>query len=276
MEGVSMVINTNTTANTAASMLEASNANLSKSLERLSSGSKIVTAQDNPSGLAVSMEFSAQSSDITAAQSNVADANSFTQTQDGYLQQVATALNQMSQLAVEAQDSTITDSDRSLYNQEYQQLGSYIANVATKAFNGVSLFNGANNTVTIDGDGSSWTMGAVNLGNGTAYATAEGDTVSSTSAASTALTDVTSAISQLAKDRATVGANEARLSYTSNQLSVEQTNVESANSAVSDVNVATESSNYSQLSVLVQSGTAMLAQANALPQNALKLIENLV
>jgi flagellin len=271
-----MVINTNTTADTAATMLESSSANLSKSLERLSSGTKIVSAADNPSGLAVSMEFGAQSSDISAAQSNVADATSFTQTQDGYLQQVATALTQMGQLAVESQDSTITDADRSLYNSEYQQLGSYIANVATKNFNGVSLFNGASNTVTIDGDGSSWTMGTVNLGAGTAYTTAEGQTISSTVAASSALASVTSAIGQLATDRATVGANEARLNYTSNQLSVEQTNVQSANSTVSDVNVATESSNYSQLSVLVQSGTSMLAQANALPQDALKLIENLV
>ena len=271
-----MVINTNVAAETSASMLEASSVKLSQSLERLSSGSKLVSAADNPAGLAASIEFTEQSTDINAAQQNVTNATSYTQTQDGYLQQVATALNQMSQLAVSAQDATITNSDRSLYNSEFQQLGSYINNVATKEFNGVSLFDGAQRAVTIDSDASTWTMTGVSMGNGSAYATAAGDNVQTTGAASTALGDVTTAINQLAEDRATVGANEARLNYTSNQLSVEQTNVEAANSAIADVDVAQESTNYAQLTVLVQSGTAMLAQANALPQNVLKLIQNLI
>ncbi len=104
-----MVINTNIAAETSASMLASSSAKLATSLERLSSGSKIVTAADDPAGLAVSMGFDAQSSAITAAQGNVTNATSFTQTQDGYLQQISTALNRMSELAVSAQDATITD-----------------------------------------------------------------------------------------------------------------------------------------------------------------------
>jgi flagellin len=270
-----MVINTNVAAETSANMLETSSANLSKSLERLSSGSKIVSASDDPSGQAVSMEFTDQSGAITAAESNVTNATSFTQTQDGYLQQVSNALNRMSELAVSAQDSTLTDSDRSLYNSEFQQLGSYINNVATKEFNGVSLFGTNPMAVTIDSDATTWTMGNVDMGSSSAYATAASQSIASSATAPTALTDVNKAITQLATDRATVGANEARLSYTSNQLAVEQTNVQAANSAISDVNVAQESTNYAQLNILVQSGTAMLAQANALPSNVLKLVENL-
>jgi flagellin len=270
-----MVINTNIAAETSADMLEASSNNLSKSLERLSSGSKLVTAADNPAGMAASIEFTAQSGAITAAESNVTNATSFTQTQDGYLQQVSTALNQMSELAVSAQDSTITDSDRSLYNSEFQQLGSYINNVATKEFNGVSLFGTNPMAVTIDSDATTWSMGLINMGAGTAYATAAAASIATSTSAPTALADVNAAIAQLASDRATVGANETRLSYTSNQLAVEQTNVQAANSAISDVDVAQESTNYAQLNILVQSGTAMLAQANALPQNVLKLVENL-
>jgi flagellin len=270
-----MVINTNVAAETSANMLETSSANLSKSLERLSSGSKIVSASDDPSGQAVSMEFTDQSGAITAAESNVTNATSFTQTQDGYLQQVSDALNRMSELAVSAQDSTLTDSDRSLYNSEFQQLGSYINNVATKEFNGVSLFSTNPMAVTIDSDATTWTMGSVDMGASSAYATAASQSIASSATAPTALTDVNKAITQLATDRATVGANEARLSYTSNQLAVEQTNVQAANSAISDVDVAQESTNYAQLNILVQSGTAMLAQANAMPSNVLKLVENL-
>jgi flagellin len=270
-----MIINTNVAANTSANMLETSSANLSKSLERLSSGSKIVSAADDPSGLAVSMKFTVQSGAITAAESNVTNATSFTQTQDGYLQQVSNALNRMSELAVSAQDSTLTDSDRSLYNSEFQQLGSYINNVATKDFNGVSLFTANAMSVTIDSDATTWSMGTVNMGNSSAYATAASSSIATSTAAPTALSDVNAAITQLASDRATVGANESRLSYTSNQLAVEQTNVQAANSAISDVDVAQESTRYAQLNILVQSGTAMLAQANALPQNVLRLVQNL-
>jgi flagellin len=274
-----MVINTNIAADNSTSVLESSSAKLSKALQELSSGSKLNSASDNPAGMAVSMQLSAQSGDITAVQGDLSNATSFTQTQDGYLQQVSTALNQMSQLAVSAQDSTITGQDASLYNAEFQQLGSYIANVAEKEFNGVSLFAGSAMVVTIDTGvaNNTWSMGTVNMGSTSAYAALSNGTenITTTSAAGTALAAVTDAINQLAQDRGTVGANETRLNYTSNQLAVEQTNVQAANSAISDVDVAQETTNYAQLAVLVQSGTAMLAQANALPQNALKLIMSL-
>jgi flagellin len=253
-------------------MLEASSTKLATSLERLSSGSKIVSAADDPAGLAASTKFAAESGAITAAEGNVTNATSYSQTQDGYLQQISTALNRMSELAVSAQDATITDSDRSLYNSEFQQLGSYITNVAGKEFNGVSLFDGSARVVTIDSDASTWSMTGVDIGTTTAYGTAVSQNISTTGAAATALSDVNLAITQLAQDRATIGANESRLSYTGNQLSVEKTNVDAANSAISDVDVAQESTNYAQLSILVQSGTAMLAQANVMPQSVLKLI----
>ncbi|MGA2661991.1 MAG: flagellin [Verrucomicrobiota bacterium] len=266
-----MVINTNIAAETSATMLENSSAKLATSLERLSSGSRIVTAADDPAGLAVSMQFTAQSGEITAAEGNVTNATSYTQTQDGYLQQISNALNRMSELAVSAQDATISNSDRSMYNGEFQQLGSYIANVAGKDFNGVSLFDSTAKTVTIDNNASTWTMGTVDMTTA-AYTNAENAAVSSMASASAALGDVNTAISQLATDRATVGANESRLNYTSSQLATEKTNVDAANSAISDVDVAQESTNYARMNILVQSGTAMLAQANVLPQSVLKLI----
>lgn len=267
-----MVINTNISAETAADYLEQSSNMLSQSVAELSSGSKIVNPSQDPAGLAVSMAYTAESSELGAVSQNVANALSYTQTQDGFLQQVSTALDTMATLATQAQDSTETDTDRSAYEAEYTQLANYITDVAGKTFNGVSMFTGTTQSVTLDAGGDNWTMGGINLGAGTAYATATAASVATTTGAAAALTAVTAAITQLGLDRGTVGANEERLNFTSNQLQVEQTNVEAANSAITDVDVATESTQYSKLQILVQSGTAMLAQANAIPQTVLKLL----
>ena len=137
-----MVINTNISAQTAAGLLGQSSARLSQSLARLSSGSKINSPADDSAGLAVSMNLTAQMGRNSAASDNVNNAISFNQTQDGYLQQVSNALNRMSELAVQAQDVTKSDSDRSLYQQEFNTLAAYITSVSTKDFNGVSLFGG--------------------------------------------------------------------------------------------------------------------------------------
>src|SRR5437588_301390 len=110
MEGVSMVINTNISAQTSAQLLGQSSSMLSKSLARLSSGSKISSPADDSAGLAVSMKLNAQMSRVDAATSNVGNAVSFNQTQDGYLQKVSDALNRMSELAILAQDVTKTSS----------------------------------------------------------------------------------------------------------------------------------------------------------------------
>jgi len=266
-----MVINTNIAAESSASLLRSSEANLTTSLQRLSSGSKIISPADDPAGLAVSTGFSAQSDRITAVSNNVTNAISYSQTQDGFLQQVSSALDRMSQLATSAQDPTETDSQRSLYNGEFRQLATYISNVASQNFNGVSLFNSTSKNVTIDSEAGTWSMNGINLG-GSAYTTATTATISTMATASTALTSVKSAITQLAGDRATIGASLSRLNYTSAQLSAEKTNIDSANSAIKDVDVAQESTAYAKMQILVQSGTAMLAQANTLPQSVLKLL----
>ena len=267
-----MVINTNIAAESSASLLSASSANLAKSLQRLSSGSKITTPQDDAAGLGVSMKFDAQSSRISAASNNVSNAVSYTQTQDGFLQQVGKALDRMSELAVSAQDVTKTDTDRSLYNAEYSQLASYITSTASKDFNGVSLFDNVAKGVTIDSDATIWSMGQINLGAGAYTGATVGQTVATTTGAIAALGFVKTAINQLASDRATIGASLARLNYTNDQLSVQKTNIDAANSQIKDVDVATESTNYAKLNILVQSGTAMLAQANTMPQSVLKLL----
>ena len=266
-----MVINTNISAQTTAGLLMQSETALSQSLERLSSGSKINSPADDSAGLAVSMNLTAQMGNNTAASGNVANAISFNQTQDGYLQQVSTALDRMSELAVQSQDVTKSDSDRSLYQQEFNTLANYVNNVSTQNFNGVSLFDGSTLKVTIDSSADTFANQGVTL-TASVYSGLTNDSISSVTLAAAALTDVTNAISQLASDRATIGTNIETLTDYSNQLSTLNNNLSAANSQIMDVDVAQESTNYAKYNILVQTGTAMLAQANALPQIALKLL----
>ncbi len=245
---------------------------LSQSLARLSSGSKINSPADDSAGLAVSMNLTAQIGRNTAANDNVNNAISFNQTQDGYLQQVANALNRMSELAVQSQAVTKSNSDRSLYQQEFNTLATYISSVSTKDFNGVSLFGGGSLNVTIDSDAKTFAMGGVDLTGTTFSSLASTDSIGTIPQAQTALGDVKNAISQLAKDRALIGANMETLTAYGNQLSTLNNNLSAANSQITDVDVAQESTRYAKYNILVQTGTAMLAQANALPQSVLKLL----
>jgi flagellin len=274
-----MVINTNLAAQNSAQLLMQSSNMLSQSLARLSSGSKINSPADDSAGLAVSVELTSEMGRINAASNNVGDANSFNQTQDGYLQQVSSALNRMSELAIQSQDVTKSDSDRSLYDQEFQTLASFIKDVATKDFNGVSLFDGQGLTVTTDADGNTFAMTGVDILGSTSYtnvvgvdSATKGDSIDTIDNSKTALTAVKVAISQLAADRANIGANEERLTMYTNTLATLNNNLSAANSQIMDVDVAQESTNYAKYNILVQSGTAMLAQANAVPQIALKLL----
>lgn len=266
-----MVINTNISALSSARLLGESSSALAKSLARLSSGSKIVSPEDDAAGLAVSTRFDAQINRISAASNNVGNAISFSQTQDGFLKKVTKALDRMSELAILSQDVTKTDADRALYNAEFTTLGGYIDDVAGKEFNGVALMDGTALDVTIDSDGNTFTMAAVDVG-ATAYTDATAATVDTASNAASALTDVKAAIDQLATDRANIGANISRLSSTNDGLAVLKDNLAAAASRIKDVDVAEESTNFAKYNILVQAGTAMLAQANATPQSALRLL----
>ena len=140
-----MVINTNKAAMTGAHRLDDSQRNLTKSFARLSTGSRIVDPQDDYAGLAVSSRFTAQISRNSAAMNNLANAVYYSQTQDGFMQKMSTALDRMGELIVLAQDITKTDTDRSNYSVEFSQLQNYISDIGTKSFNRVPLFSSAGN-----------------------------------------------------------------------------------------------------------------------------------
>jgi len=281
-----MVINTNPAAARGARFLADATDNLQKSLARLSSGTKIVDPQDDAAGMAVSSRMDAQINRTQATRSNIGNAISLKQTQDGYLAKVGKALDRMSELATLAQDQTKTGTDLSLYNKEYETLYSYIDNIDDQLFNGVSLFQGAAGSagikVLIDDAGSStssyFTTAGIALSVSVTSSLSAGSSTSlssvlTTSASSAAaLETVKSAITQVATFRASIGSDLSRLMSTDSHLSVLSENLSASLSRIKDVDVAEESAKYAKYNILVQSGTAMLAQANSLPQSALRLL----
>ena len=270
-----MVINTNIGAIRGSRMLRESNTQLNTSLARLASGSKIVTPQDDAAGLAVAAKFDAQIGRNRSVGNNLTSALSYSQTQDGFLQKIGRALDRMSELSTLAMDSTKSSTDKEYYNTEFTDLKTYISDIGTKDFNGVSLFNGTGLAVTKDSDGGTWSLNASKL-NGSDVQTVVGfagqvGTFAATTA--NAVATLKTAIEAVANHRAKVGANIQRLQFTQEQVSILNENLSASVSRIKDVDVAQESTQFARYNILVQSGTAMLAQANLLPQNALRLIQ---
>jgi len=277
---MSVVINTNVAATQAAINFTASEAMLQKSLARLSSGKRIVSPSDDAGGLAVSMKLNAAINRTKDVQSNIADATSYLQTQDGALKTVGDILTRMSELSTLNNDVTKSTTDKSNYQTEFNQLQQQLSSISGEAFNGVSLFGASgSNTLSVSTaeDGSqSVTINKSDLGGTTNYSAMIGKTGSDYTlslGSSDLLTKVTGALQEIATFRATNGASTSRLNFANDILTANVANLQAANSQISDVDVASESTAYAKYQILVQSGAAMLAQANSSSQIALKLIQ---
>ena len=284
---MSVVINTNSAATSAAYNLGNTNVNLQRSLNRLSSGSRINSSADDAGGLAVSMKMSASIRRTEATSANVNNSLSFLQTQDGVLKTADKILNRMSELATLAQDVTKATSDLALYNTELSQLKGQLNLMVGEKFNGISLFSaGATAGATLD---SSSTLTVVTSHDGAqtvgitqadlehvsaSVGTASGDgmDISSNTGAQAAVDTIQTAIQDLATIRANNGAEQSRLTFAADMLAVNKTNLEAANSRIIDVDVADESTKLARYNILQQAGTAMLAQANQASQSILRLI----
>lgn len=291
------VINTNIQAITAARNLNQSQEMLGRSLSRLSSGSKIVQPSDDAAGLAVSEKLDAQSRRVRAAITNVQNAISYVQTADGFMSGMTKILSRMSELAILARDVTKNATDIALYSEEFRALQDQLratiggstseiggtADIDTPlgAFNGIALFGstaGGGLTVTIgQAVGQEMTIGDSNLRSGDMLAIIEQDssgayTLGLTDA--TAIDAITDAIQHVATERASLGASQSRLELAATTLQVEYENLSSAISRIRDVDVAEESTRLAKYNILVQSGTAMLAQANQTPRSVLSLLQS--
>jgi flagellin len=268
---MSVVINTNYTASIAANNLAASNSQLQKSLNRLSSGSKIVNPSDDAGGLAVSMNLSAAATRSGAANTNIANSVSYLQTQDGALKVAGEVLNRVSELKTLYADPTKNSTDLADYDAEFSQLQKQLTSITSEKFNGVALF-GQSLTTKVSEDGTqSVTLAAQGLATDPGVAAITGTGV--TSLANVTQANVDASINGVATMRATNGAEQSRLGFASELLTVNQTNLQAATSSITDVDVAQESTQLARWNVLVQAGTAMLSQANQSPQVALRLLQ---
>jgi flagellin len=271
---MSVVINTNYAATVASNNLATSNGMLQKSLNRLSSGSKIVNPSDDAGGLAVSMKLSAAARRQGAVATNIGNAVSLLQTQDGALKVSAKVLERMGELKTLHSDATKSSSDKANYDAEFTSLQAQLRANATETFNGVALFGSTNLSVGVTEDGgTSVSVVARDLtstASGVGGLTGTG--VSSLGDASITLSAITSAIQNVATMRANNGAEQSRFGFASELVTVNKANLEAASSRITDVDVANESTQLAKWNILVQSGTAMLAQANQSAQGALRLI----
>jgi len=274
---MSVVINSNPSAQIAANNLAYSTSQLQKSLNKLSSGSKIVNPSDDAGGLAVSEKLSATVNREGDLLNNISNATSFAQTQDGALQVAASILNRVSELKTMAADPTKNASDLANYDSEFTQLQSELSTLANQTFNGVALFASSSgqslSVYTSDtlSSGDAVGMSQVDLTdstNGVGAVTSTGVT----SLGNLQLSGITTAIENVATMRAVNGAEQSRLNFASQLLTTNQTNLKAAVSNITDVDVAQETTNLARWNVLVQAGTSMLTQANQSAQTALKLI----
>ena len=291
---MALVINHNLMAMEAARNLGVSYNNLSTSVARLSSGLRINSAADDAAGLAIREMMRTDIRVLNQGVRNANDAMSLIQTADGALSVIDEKLTRMKELAEQAATGTYTSAQRQIMDSEYQAMASEITRIAMATdFNGVKLLDGSLSGSALDGSqqmkihfgtGNSSaedyyyikignaTASALGVGN-SAAATKAGYTISTQSAAQHALEALDTAITSKDNIRANLGALSNRLSNTISNLTIQAQNLQAAESRISDVDVATEMTEFTRNQILVQSAVAMLAQANSLPKMALQLIQ---
>jgi len=284
---MSLVINNNLMANSASRHLGDAYEALGTSTERLSSGLRVNSAADDAAGLAVRELMRSEISTLNQGVRNANDGISMIQTADGALSVIDEKLIRMKELAEQAATGTYTDDQRMIIDSEYQAMASEITRIANATdFNGIYLLNG-----NLSGDGltvhfgtgndaaedkydvtiSTCTASALGVGIAAGEANA-GAVVSTQAAAQNALDALNSAITSKDNVRANLGAMQNRLSATISNLEIQGENLQASESRISDVDVATEMTEYSKQQIITQSAVSMLSQANSLPQMALSLI----
>ena len=271
------VISTNTAADSAVRYLNINANQESSALSKLSSGSRITEASDDAAGLAISTRISSDVTTLQQAATNASQATSILQTADGGASNISDILARMKSLASESSSGTVTDSSRSYINSEFTQLSSEIDSIAsgtryssqslldgTSAFaSGVSVLVGssASDTITVTlSDLKASTLGVSTLD------------ISTQSGATTALTSLDTAINTVSAARASIGAQESRFNFSASSISTQTANLQAANSAITDVDVASEEATLSSAEVKTQAAVSAETAANQMPQFLLKLL----
>jgi len=281
-----MIINHNMSAMYANRVLKFDTLNVNKDVEKLASGERINRAGDDASGLAVSEKLRSQIGGLNQAEKNIENAVSFIQTTEGYLQESQDIMHRIRDLAVQSSNGIYTDEDRMQIQVEVSQLVDEVNRIASQAqFNGMNMLTGsfANNgprQMFFQVGANMDQRKRVVIGTMTAQAlglqAAQGQTgtvsISSTDLANRAIGTVDAALKQISKQRADLGAYQNRFEMAAKGVSVAAENLTAAESLIRDTDMASTMVNYTKDQILVQAGTAMLAQANLLPRSVLQLL----
>ena len=280
-----MRINTNVAAMNTYSRLTAANTAKSNSLAKLSSGSRINKAGDDAAGLAISEKMKSQIGGLTQAKRNAQDGISLVQTAEGALNETHSILERMRDLAVQGGNGTLTSTDRGAINKELKALHEELSRIATTTqFNKQSLFAttkgaGKNATFTFQIGANSGQTLTVTIGqmDGSNLLKTSADKFSIKADGSNAgdmIDKIDAAIQTVSDQRAGLGAVQNRLEHTINNLTATNENLSDANSRIRDVDMAEEMMTFTKSNILSQAATSMLAQANAMPNSVLNLLQS--
>ena len=271
---MSSAINTNANSLTAQRYLASSANSLSTSMARLSSGLRVNSAKDDAAGLAIAERMSAQTRGMNVAIRNSNDAISLAQTAEGALGAISNNLQRMRELAVQASNGTNTSTDIQSLDNEYQLLAAENTRVATATmFNGLSVIGTSAATFTFQVGANAV---AANDQLSVTSASFSGTSVSLGTATSTAFAEISKLdadINAVTSARATWGATQNRFDTVISNLRVSAENSDAARGRIMDADYAQETANLSRAQVLQQAGTAMVAQANQMPQSVLQLLK---
>lgn len=272
-----LTVNTNTASLNAQRNLGLSQNSLNTAMQRLSSGLRINSAADDAAGLAISEGMKAQVRSMNQAVRNTNDGVSLAQTAEGALNEISNILGRMRELSTQASTGTVQASQRNYINSEFGRLASEITRIASATnFNGIHML-AANTVTTIQvGTGNTGATGYdnININTSAMTATALGIAggLTSSGTAQTMQSTLDTAISYVSSARANLGAVQNRFQAVINNLNVSSQNTSAAQSRITDTDIAAETANLTRAQILNQAGISILAQANQLPQTALKLL----
>jgi len=290
---MSIVIGTNKSSLQAANYLSANQTQLSNTLSSLSSGSRLTNPSTDAGGLAVSLQLTATANRDSALINTIANAQSFLQTQNGALQVATSIVDRISQLVTMSNDRTLTTSNTANYDTEFRQLQQELGTIIGAQYNGISLFSGnTTSSLTVLSTNDLTTGNAISLAQLSLGATTAGISIgylaggtADTNGAITfapgnnyasltniSATAITNFVNTIATFSATNGAEQSRLNFASQLATNDRTSLQSANSSISDTDIAQATTALAKWNVLVQAGTSMLTQANNSAQEVLKLI----
>jgi flagellin len=283
-----MIINHNLSAMYANRSLGNVQNEVSKSIQKLSSGQRINSAADDASGLAVSEKLRSQIRGLNQAERNIQNGVSFIQTSEGYLQETQDILHRIRELAVQSANGVYSNEDRMQIQVEVSQLVDEVNRIASHAqFNGMNILTGAFGRNSATGKTMQLQVGAnmdqfvqVYIGTMTAQALGLKDaqgiagtlSLSNAEGANNAIGNVDVALKRVSKQRADLGAYQNRFEMAARGIAVASENMQASESAIRDVDMAAEMVNYTKNTILSQAGNAMLAQANTKTNSVMQLL----